>query len=116
MKSWADRLGTLRYYQQLGQAYAEMFRTGFTASSFVTAGAAWLGASKGLALLIGLASMFFWLLFAVLCGWVVWRWRVIHATLDADYRNNPGVMRQIAALEEIARNTRGWSRGGSSAS
>src|SRR6266702_3687495 len=101
----ADRLGTAVYFRNLGQSWSEMFRGSFTASGFITAGAAWLGASKVTALMLGLASTFFWPLLAVGCGWAVWRWRVIHAQLERERDNTPYMAESLALLQQIARNT-----------
>jgi hypothetical protein len=101
----ADRLGTLVYWRNLGQSWSEMFRGSFTASGFVTAAAAWLGMSKSGALLLGLASTFFWPTLAILCGYGVWRWRVIHAQLERERDNTPATAEQLALLREIAKNT-----------
>lgn len=101
----AALLGTLRYYQTIGQGYADLFRGAFTASSFVTAGAAWLGVGKAGAIAIGVASMFFWIVLAMAFGYVVWRYRVIHSTLEREWKNSPATVRQIELLEAIARNT-----------
>lgn len=102
----ASALGTLRYYQTIGQGYADMLRGAFTASSFITAGAAWLGMGKAGALMLGAASMGFWIVLAVVFGWVVWKYRVIHNTLEREGVNNPITMRMLTAMEEIATNTR----------
>ena len=102
----SSSLGTARFYQQIGQSYAEMFRGGFTASGFVTAAAAWLGVGKAGALLIGVSSMLFWPLLAIVMGWAVTRWRVYHSTVSREMEQSPWLSRQLALLEEIAENTR----------
>ena len=106
MTSFGDRIGMLRLYQVIGQGYAEIFRGSLTASGIVTAGAAWLGMGKTGALLLGLLSLGFWLALAIVFGWSVIRWRVIHKTLDAQWRNDPFAVRQMDLLEAIERNTR----------
>lgn len=102
----ANVIGTLRYYQNLGQSYAEMFRGSLTAGGVVTAAAAWLGVGKLGAIFIGSLSILFWQLLAMLFGYVVWRWRVIHTTMDHEWKNNPYNARTIELLETIERNTR----------
>jgi hypothetical protein len=101
----ADRLGQLRYWQTIGQNYADMVRGSMTASGLVTAGAAWLGASKPVALLMGVGSIGVWFILATAVGWAVWKWRVLHATLESDWRNNPYHAQTIDLLQQIARNT-----------
>ena len=101
-----DRVGLVRYYQTLGQSYAEMFRGSLTAGGVVTAGAAWLGMGKTGALILGVASIAFWQCLAVGFGYAVWRWRVIHATLEREWHNSPATLRQMELLEQIEKNTR----------
>jgi len=102
----AHRLGTLRYYQTLGQNYADMLRGGTSASAMVTGAAALLGMGKTGAVILGVGSLLLWPILAIGFGYAVWRWRVIHSTLESDWRNNPFHLRMTDLLEEIARNTR----------
>ena len=102
----ANVLGTARYWQNLGQSYAEMFRGSMTAGGIVTAAAAWLGVGKTGSVIIGICSIFFWQTLAILFGWAVWRWRIIHRTIEHEWRNSPLAVEQIKLLEAIERNTR----------
>lgn len=102
----AERIGTARYFQSIGQGYADMARGSMTASGLVTAGAAWLGMSKSMALALGAASVCFWVLLAVVFGYVVWRWRVVHHSLGMERDANPATVRTLELLERIERNTR----------
>lgn len=102
----ASTIGRLRYFQNLGQGYAEMFRGSLTAGGIVTAGAAWLGLGKAGALVLGAVSVFFWQGLAMGFGYLVWRYRIIHATLDHEWKNSPATARTIELLETIERNTR----------
>lgn len=90
------------YWRNLGQSWSEMFRGSFTAGGFVTAGAAWLGLSKTAALAAGVASTLFWPALSVLCGFLVWKWRIIHAQLARERDNTPAVTEQLALLRSIA--------------
>ena len=94
-------LGTVRYWQTMGQGYAEMFKGSLTAGGIVTAGAAWLGIGKAGAILLGVGSVVFWQALAVLFGWLAWRHKIIEETLDKDWRNDPAKRRTIEALEKI---------------
>ena len=104
--SFANTVGTVRYFQNLGQSYAEMFRGSLTAGGIVTAAAAWLGVGKAGAILIGTLSVLFWQLLAMLFGYIVWKWRIIHATMEHEWRNNPVASKTIDLLTQIEENTR----------
>lgn len=103
-KPWAYRLGTLRMWQQHGQAYAEMFKGSLTAGGIVGVIAVWAGVRSRLVVaLIGIASVIFWQVFAVLCGYIAWRTKVIHHTLGTDWKNDSWKVRMLEALETIAK-------------
>jgi hypothetical protein len=103
--TWGDRIGTVRYWQQLGDPYAQMAREALKPALGATAVAAYLGVTVWTAVLIGAATVVGLLIGSVVFGWLVWRHRVIHATIRKEWENNPVVMRQLELLEEIARNT-----------
>jgi hypothetical protein len=103
--TFADKVGTAVYFRNLGQGYSEMFRGSMTASGFVTAGAAWLGMSKTHAVLLGVASLGFWVVLAVFFGWAVWKWKVIHAQLERERDNSPVPLEMLQLLRAIRDNT-----------
>lgn len=101
-KPWAYRLGTFRMWQQHGQAYAEMFKGSLTAGGIVGAIAYGLGiTSKPKIVMIGIASVIFWQVLAVVCGYIAWRTKVIHHTLGTDWKNDEWKVRMLAALEKM---------------
>lgn len=102
----ADTLGRARYFQILGRDYADVVRGSMTSAAIVTAGAGWLGLSKPLSIVIGAATIPAWVALSILLGWGVWKWRVLHATLTAEYRNDPYRSESLDLLREIAANTR----------
>jgi len=93
------RLSTLRYWQQMGQGYMEMFKGSLTAGGIVTAGAAWLGLGKTGAILVGVGSIFFWQALAMLFGWLIWHHHIIEGTLDNEWKNDPWKRRMLEAIE-----------------
>ena len=107
--TWGDRIGTARYWQQLGDPYAQMFREALKPALGATALSAYLGLTALTSLLIGIAMVTGLLAASVVFGWLVWRHRVVHATIRRDWENNPVMLRQIELLEMIARNTNGAS-------
>ncbi len=111
--SVTDRIGTLRYFQNAGDPYAHMLQTSTTASSMVTVAAAWLGVGKMGALIIGFLSFLVWPTVAIGVGYAIWRSRIVHKTIENEWKNNPLQARTIELLETIADNTRGdqWHHG-----
>ena len=104
---WGERIGTVRYWQQLGDPYAQMLREALKPALGATALGAYLGLSVIKALVIGVAMVLGLLGLALLFGWLVWRHRVIHAAIRKDWENNPALLRQLELLEAIERNTNG---------
>ena len=104
--TWADRVGTTIYWRNLGQGYAEMFRGGVTASGMLTGLAVWLGMGKAASIALGVASMALRPALSVLCGWGIWRWRIIHAQIERERDNDARTTETLALLREIAENTR----------
>jgi len=96
------KLGTLRYWQIQGQGYAEMFKGSLTAGGIVTAGAAWLGVGKAGAILLGIGSVFFWQVLAMVLGWLAWKYHVVQSAQKNDGINNPIIAEQLALLRRIA--------------
>lgn len=102
-KPWGYKIGTLRMWQQYGQAYAEMFKGSLTAGGIVGVIAMWMGVtSKPAIVAIGVGSVLFWQVFATFAGYLAWRYKVIHHMLGADWHNNPYQVRMLAAMEETA--------------
>jgi len=103
-----EYVGRGRYFQNVGQSYAEMLAGvgPILAGGMVTGLAAYLGLSVRGAVAIGLSIIGGRILLAMGFGYVVWRYRIIHATLDHEYKNNPFNARQLDLLEAIERNTR----------
>ena len=106
-RPWGEQLGTLRYWQQLGDPYAQMLREALKPALGATALGAYLGLSVVKALLIGVSMVVGLLALALVFGWLVWRHRIIHASLRRDWENNPALLRQLELLEAIERNTNG---------
>lgn len=104
----AATLGRVRYFQNLGQSYAEMLAGvgPIMAGGLVTGLAAYLGLRTRWAILIGLGIIGGRILLAIGFGYLVWRYRIIHATQDHEWRTNPAVTRQLDLLDAIERNTR----------
>ena len=100
MKS-SELLGTLRFWQSLGQTYAEMFRGSLTASGIVTVAASWLGMGKTGAVILGICSIGFWLCLAIVLGYLVHRYRIIHATTRHEVEASEFQRRSVAALERL---------------
>ena len=94
-------LGTLRFWQSLGQTYAEMFRGSLTASGIVTVAASWLGMGKTGAVILGICSIGFWLCLAIVLGYLVHRYRIVHATTRHEVEASEFQRRSVAALEAI---------------
>lgn len=107
MTTWGDRIGTYRYWQQLGDPYAQMLREALKPALGATALSAYLGLTVLKAITIGLITVVGLLGLSLAFGWLVWRHRVIHASIRKEWENNPVVLRQIELLEAIARNTNG---------
>lgn len=105
--TWGDRIGTLRYWQQLGDPYAQIFREALKPALGATALSAYLGLTVLKSLLIGVVMVTALLAASVVFGWLVWRHHVIHAAIRRDWENNPVTLRQLELLEMIARNTNG---------
>ena len=106
-RPWGEQLGTLRYWQQLGDPYAQMLREALKPALGATALGAYLGLSVVKAVLIGVGMVVGLLALALVFGWLVWRHRVIHAAIRKDWENNPALLRQLELLEAIERNTNG---------
>ena len=98
-KSLAYKLGTLRMWQQHGQAYADMFRGSLAAGGIVGVIAAWWGiTSKPTIVAISVGSIIFWQVLATVAGCVAWRYKVIQHTFGADWKNDPWKVRMLRAL------------------
>src|SRR5262249_14450459 len=95
-------LGALRFYQQQGQSYADMLRGTFTASTFVTAVAFYLGMGQVGAVVLGAISMVFWVVLSVVCGWCAVRWHVYKAERVQAWQADPLTTRAMELLEKMA--------------
>lgn len=102
---WSDRLGTWRYYQQLGEPYAQMLREALKPALGVSALSAYLGANVWAAIGLGMIAVTSLLALALGFGWLVWRHRIIHATIRTAWQNDPALLRQLELLEQIVANT-----------
>lgn len=99
-RSWGYTLGTLRMWQQYGQAYAEIFRGGLTAGGIVGVIAHWWGVtSKPTIIVIGFSTVIFFQILGTFCGYLAWRHKVIQHTFGADWKNDPWKVRMLAAME-----------------
>lgn len=99
---WARGLGTAKFYYNMGKEYGDLVRGGLTGSAVVT----WVGHQLGLSPLVAVAAgvtvvLPVTLLLAVLAGWAVVRWRVIHRTLEHEWQNSPYQVAQLEALHNI---------------
>ena len=101
----ASMLGTLKYYQQTGQPYADLVKEALKPALGMTAVTKYLGASVLWAVGAGLGTVVLMLTVSVVMGWLVVKYQVIHAAIRADWKNNPLASRQIELLEEIAKAT-----------
>lgn len=104
--NWPHVLGTVRYFQGLGYSYAEMLKGSMTASAAVTYMATKFGIGIAGTLVLALGSVVLWQVLALGFGWLVWRWRIVHAELERARDNSPATSEQLALLREIAKNTR----------
>jgi hypothetical protein len=105
--TWGDRIGTIRYWQQLGDPYTQMLREALKPALGATAVSAYLGLTVAKAVLIGVVMVLSLLGLALVFGWLVWRHRVIHAVILKTWENDPAFLRQLELLEAIERNTNG---------
>ena len=93
------------FYRNVGQSWSEMLRGSFTASTLVTMAAHYLGLSARLAFIIGVVSTVLWPGLAVVCGWGIVRWRILHHTMTRERDNNPTAHEMLTLLRAIACNT-----------
>jgi ABC-type spermidine/putrescine transport system permease subunit II len=103
--TWGDRLGTFRFYQNMGDPLAHMVRESVKPALGTTALATYLGASPSMSIVIGIGTVAAFLALAIAFGYVVVRYRIIHSQITQEWQNNPLMLRQIALLEAIEKNT-----------
>ena len=99
-------LGTLRFWQGLGQSYADALRTGASASAIIASAAKYLGMSASLAITLGGLAFVLWPTTALVCGYAVWRYKLVHAEMERQLEVNPMSHRSLALLGQIEINTR----------
>lgn len=97
----ADRVGYGKFLYTVGKEYAEIFRGSVTGGAVLTGVASYLGMGKMGAVLLGAMLVPLFLLIAISAGFCVVRWRVIHATIEREWENNPFQRAQIDTLREI---------------
>jgi hypothetical protein len=102
----ATALGTLRFWQDTGQPYADLLKEAIKPALGMTAVTKYMGASVSVSVYAGLATVVGMLALSIVMGWLVVRYRVLHSQRVADWRANPAQCRQIELLEEIAKNTK----------
>ena len=101
--TWGDRLGRLRFYQQMGDPLALLVREAVKPALGTTALATYLGVGPWLSITIGMATVAGLLGLALGLGYLVVRYRVVHAHIRNEWENNPLQARTIELLETIAR-------------
>ena len=96
-----DRLGYVKFLWNLGKEYGDLFRGSVTGGAALTFVANWLGLGKVASILVGAALVPVAVAIAVSAGYLVVRWRVVHATIEREWENNPFMRAQIDVLREI---------------
>ncbi len=99
-------LGELRYYQQVGQPFADLLNNALKPALAAVAVSKYLGTSVLSALLAGCGMVAAILTLSIVMGWLIVRYRVIHASIRASWANDPVTSRQLELLEQIAAHTR----------
>ena len=102
-----DRLGTLRFYQLQGEPYVQIVREAIKPAAGLTFVANYLGASPVHAVAFGASVMALLLALAIGFGFMVTRYHVYRAQVQAEWAANPITSRQLDLLERIELNTRG---------
>jgi len=96
-----DRLGYAKFCWNVGKEYGDLFRGSVTGGAALTFVANWLGLGKLPSILIGVALVPVAVGIAVTAGYIVVRWRIVHATIEKEWENNPYMRTQIDLLREI---------------
>jgi hypothetical protein len=99
-------LGTGRFWVGLGQSYADAIRTGASASAIIASAAKYLGLSAWWAVALGATAFCLWPTLALGFGYLVWRYKLVHAEMERQLEVNPASHRQLALLTQIETNTR----------
>jgi hypothetical protein len=96
-----DRVGYGKLCYNLGKEYAEVFRGSLTGGAALTFVAKYLGLGTLGAVAIGALLVPVFLAIAVTAGYLVIRWRIVHATIEREWANNPYERAHIDTLREI---------------
>jgi hypothetical protein len=97
----ADRAGLLKFYWNVGKEYGDLVRGSVTGGAMLTFVANYLGVGPVGAVLIGISLIPVTVGIAVAAGYGIVRWRVIHATIEREWENNPYQRATIDTLREI---------------
>ena len=103
MTSVGDYLGTFRFWQGLGQSYADAMRTGASASAILASAAKYLGLSTGWAVGLAVTAFCLWPTLAILFGYLVWKWRLVHAEMQRQMDVDPYKQQTVHLLREVNR-------------
>lgn len=99
--TFAERLGFAKYLYNLGKEYGDLFRGSVTGGVGLTFLANYFGLGKGASIAVGACLVPIALAIGISAGWVVWRWRITHATIEKEWENNPFQRAQIDTLRKI---------------
>ena len=96
-----DRVGFGKFLFNVGKEYGDLLRGSFTSAGVVAYIAGWAGLDKGWALAVGVLVLPVTIGVSITAGWAIVRWRVIHATIEREWANNPFQRAQTDLLRDI---------------
>jgi hypothetical protein len=96
-----DRVGYAKFCFNVGKEYGDLFRGSVTGGAALTFVANWLGLSPLASVGVGVALVPVAIAISVGAGYLVVRWRIVHATIEQTWEHNPFMRAEIDLLREI---------------